>query len=240
MQNGTISRRDFLRRAGGGALGVGVFSPLLLISAELGNAPAVDKHRLVSVLADTIMPTSDGYPGYRRLEQHRITEEVLKGLQGITQQECNFFNAAAQDVLGKPFVDSTEDLRMQFLERIVATYPPDTFASGSDEGEMPSGSAPDALQNRYDGSSVAALQKVFFTTRNRVFTVFYQNFPEHRIERDAHQIPVLRPGDTHQIINPNTSKLVTGWDVANFPGPLSWEEEEARRAKWMQIHWHYD
>jgi len=164
----------------------------------------------------------------------------LKGLQGITQQECNFFNAAAQDVLGKPFVDLSEDLRTQYVERVVATFPPDTFAGGSEAAAMPPGGAADALKSRYDGSSIAALQKVFLTTRNRVFTVFYQNFPEHRVERDANQIPVLPPGDTHQIINPNTSKLVTGWDVANFPGPVSWEEEEARRAYWMKIHWHYD
>jgi hypothetical protein len=238
MPNGMLSRRDFLKRAGGGAIGVGVFSPLLLISAELGSAPAVDKHLLVSALADAIMPTSDGYPGYRRLEPRGITEEVLKGLQGISSPEWNFFNAAAQDVLGKPFVDLSEDLRTQYLESIVAAYPPDTF--GSSDPTSPPGPAAEALKSRYDGASLAALQKVFLTTRNRVFTVFYQNFPEHRVERDANQIPVLKPGDTHQIINPNTSNLVTGWDVANFPGPLSWEEEEARRAYWMKIHWHYD
>ncbi|MBI4463424.1 MAG: GMC family oxidoreductase, partial [Acidobacteria bacterium] len=36
--------------------------------------------------------------------------------------------------------------------------------------------------------------------------------------------------DTHQITNPNTKQLVTGWDVAGFKGPMEWEEEEQRRA----------
>ena len=39
-----------------------------------------------------------------------------------------------------------------------------------------------------------------------------------------------------RIVNPNTQQLVTGWDVAGFPGPLSWDEE-TRRAKWKKIRW---
>jgi hypothetical protein len=31
--------------------------------------------------------------------------------------------------------------------------------------------------------------------------------------------------------------LVTGWDIAGFAGPLSWEEEEERRAKYKKINW---
>jgi hypothetical protein len=30
---------------------------------------------------------------------------------------------------------------------------------------------------------------------------------------------------------------VTGWDVAGFRGPLTWEEEERRRAYYKKIDW---
>ena len=39
------------------------------------------------------------------------------------------------------------------------------------------------------------------------------------------------------VINPNSTKLVTGWDVAGFTGPWSWEEEEARRTYIKTIAW---
>ena len=99
-----------------------------------------------------------------------------------------------------------------------------------------SGSLADALP----AQTIETVQMIFRLVRIRVMTVFYQNFPENKIARDANRIPILPAGDQHQILDPNTSELVTGWDVANFPGPLSWAEEEERRARWMKIHWHSD
>ena len=67
--------------------------------------------------------------------------------------------------------------------------------------------------------------------------VYYQNYPEHRIPRDSDDVPILAPGDTHQITNPNTTRLFTGWDLSSFHGPLTWEEEERRRAYYKKIDW---
>jgi hypothetical protein len=49
-------------------------------------------------------------------------------------------------------------------------------------------------------------------------------------------MPILKAGDKHQITNPNTREIVTGWDIAGFKGPLSWEEEEEQRAKFKKVH----
>jgi hypothetical protein len=70
-----------------------------------------------------------------------------------------------------------------------------------------------------------------------VLVVYYQNYPEHRLARDKNDVPILPPGDQHQITNPNTERIVTGWDVAGFRGPLTWEEEERRRAYYKTIDW---
>jgi len=68
--------------------------------------------------------------------------------------------------------------------------------------------------------------------------VFYSNFPEGKIARDANGIPISKPGELHQITNPNTPDLVTGWDIAGYRGPLTWEQEEKQRAEVQKIHWH--
>ena len=241
MDEKGISRREFLKETGVGALGVGVLLPGVLRAevVDYSQAPAVDKKELVAALGDTIIPTDMGYPGYRRLEQYGISEEVLEGLRGIQQEEWNVFNAVTGEFFqGKSFVELQEGERAEFLEIVAESFPADTFEVGSASAgkSKPAGSLTAKLSKEY----VDKMQKVFRLTRVRVFRVFYQNFPEHKIARDQNKIPVLPAGDLHQIINPNTPRLVTGWDVANFPGPLSWEEEEARRAKWMKIHWHED
>lgn len=246
MENNRVTRRDFLKGTGaigvGGAVSLGIALPEVLAaetpgSVDLSQAPAVDPKQLVAALADTIMPTASGYPGYKRLEQYGITDEVMKGLSGIAAEEFNVFNAAAREFFPKAFVELNENDRTAFLELVADSFAPDTWGVGS--GKKSKG--PDSqLHAKVAKEAVDKIQKVFRLTRARAMTVFYQNFPEHKIARDKNMFPILAPGDTHQIINPNTSKVVTGWDVANFPGPLSWQEEEARRAKWMKIHWHND
>jgi len=81
------------------------------------------------------------------------------------------------------------------------------------------------------------LEGVLMDVRRQVFTVYYGNYPEHAMARDNTGAPILAPGDQHQITNPNTKQLVTGWDVAGFMGPLSWEEEERRREIVKRIDW---
>ncbi|MBI2816811.1 MAG: twin-arginine translocation signal domain-containing protein [Acidobacteria bacterium] len=238
MAGSRISRREFLKETGAGAVGVGVALPFAASAVvDYTQAVAVDRKQLVAALADTIIPTANGYPGYRRLEQYGITDEVLKGLTGIRPDEYNTFNAAAQEFFPKPFLDLNELDRAAFLEIVADSFPPQTWDAGSTKQSK---GASAQLYTKLNKDVVEKIQKVFRMTRLRVLTIFYQNFPENKIARDKNRIPILRPGDTHQILDPNTPVLVTGWDVANFRGPLSWQEEESRRAKWMKIHWHKD
>lgn len=232
-----ITRRDFLKESGAGVAVIGVLSQKLGAknAADLAHAPAVDRKRLIEALAETLIPTADGYPGYQHLEVHGITDEVLKGLQMLTPQDLNVFNAAAGELYsGTSFLDLNPEQRAEYLHLIVASFPAGTY-----NDPEPTKSSAD-LTSHVEQSALSTLQKVFRFTRNRVLITFYRNFPEDRIARDKNGLPVLPPGDLHQIIDPNTKQLVTGWDVANFPGPLSWEEEEARRAKWMKIRWEND
>jgi hypothetical protein len=58
------------------------------------------------------------------------------------------------------------------------------------------------------------------------------------VSRDAQGLPVSHPGDLHQITNPNKGDLVTAWDIVGYRGPLGWQEEEEKRARAKQTHWH--
>ena len=248
-----ISRRWFLKKTSLGSIAVsGVMSRRLWPqSSKYADAPAVETNQLVAALGNTIIPTEQDYPGYRRLQQYGITEEVVQGLRGIRQQEFNLFNAVAGELFqGKSFVELGPEGQTEFLEKLVETFPAGSFDEAGSGALTPQDEpGPGTGKAQGDGKSLVdvlekdvllTVQKVFRLVRTRVFTVFYQNFPEHTVPRDGKKIPVLKPGDQHQIINPNTSDLVTGWDVANFPGPLSWSEEQERRARWMKIHWHSD
>ena len=238
MEKKNLSRREFLKTTGAGAVGAGILSQsLLATTADLSQAPEVDRKQLVAALADTLIPTADGYPGYKRLEQYGITDEVLKALT-IGQADWNLFNAAAGEFFnGKAFLNLAENERAEFLNLIVASLPPGTYGDGPPKI---SPAHAGGLASKLDPAAIEKLQGVFRITRTRVFTVFYHNFPEDRLKRDKNKLPLLAAGDLHQIVNPNTKGLVTGWDIAGFPGPLSWEEEEERRAKWMKIRWSND
>jgi hypothetical protein len=232
-----LSRREFLKEAGAGAIsvgvGVGVLQTPLVAGAISADAPDVDRKKLIAALGDTLIPTAEGYPGYQHLERYGITDEVLKGLQMLSARDLNVFNAAASTVFsGKTFLDLSPEQHTAFLDQVAATFPTGTYNDGDASKPSPASSVA-----KLDAASIDTLQKVFRFTRNRVMVVFYRNFPEDRIARDKDGLPVLASGDEHQIINPNTKQLVTGWDVAGFPGPLSWEEEEARRTEWMKISW---
>src|SRR5581483_3845908 len=217
---------------GASALGASILPKTILAAgSDLNNAPVVDKKRLVAALGDAIIPTAPGYPGYQRLEQYGITDEVLKALPGVTQQDLNVFNAATAEFFGgKSFLELDSNQREDFLNMIVASFPPDTFGSAGGGGASSA-----QLAAKLDANAVKTLQNVFRAVRTRVLQVFFRNFPEDKIGRDNNGLPLLPPGDLHQIVNPNTKQLVTGWDIAGFPGPLSWEEEQERRARWMKI-----
>ena len=215
MQKKDVSRRDFLKTTGMGAAAI----PTTLVGISTGQvqgqaATAVDRTAVIAALGDTIIPSDPGDPGYRTLEPYNITAEVMKGLTGLSDDNLAAFNnSAASFFSGKTFLDLSESQRADYLNLII------------------------------DGSKIAdqqlrgQLQSVYRLTRIRVLVIYYQNYPEHRLPRDANDVPILAPGDTHQITNPNTDRLVTGWDVAGFRGPLTWEEEERRRAYYKKIDW---
>lgn len=87
-----------------------------------------------------------------------------------------------------------------------------------------------------DSRLLSRLRSAYSFIRSRVFLVYYQNYPEI-VRRDAQGLPIPVPGDTHQIINPNTKELVTGWDGAHFEGPWSWQQEEDRRRYIKTLRW---
>ena len=231
-----ISRRWLLKTASLASMTFwGAIGHLWPQSSRSEEVPKVELKELIAAFGDTLIPSAPGYPGYRRLEEHGLTEEVIQGLQGIDLKEFAVMNAATQDFFnGRLFVDLNEQQRTRFLQMVADSFPAGAF--GAPAVSLAAGSLTDSLS--FD--TIETFQKLFRLVRIRVLTIFYQNFPENKIKRDANRIPVLPPDDQHQILNPNTSALVTGWDVANFPGPLSWAEEEERRVRWMDIHWHPD
>ena len=207
MKKRKVSRREFLIRTGGGSVALTAAAPALGFKEDTLQPAALDRHAIFAALGDTLIPTDPGDPGYRSLERYKITEEVMKGLDRIADADLDAFNKeSAVFFAGRDFLHLTESQRADYLRLII---------DGS---------------KFIDKTRLRTLQRVYRQTRTRVFTVFYQNFPENIIPRDKSGVPILKPGDRHQITNPNTRRIVTGWDVSGFKGPMTWEEEEVRRA----------
>lgn len=215
MPKKNVSRREFLKRSGVGSIAIAAATPGFALSASpAALSPSVDRRAIFAALGDTLIPTDPGDPGYKSLEPYQITDEVMKGLEALPDADLDAFNqGSAAFFAGRTFLQLTESQRAEYLRLIIEG---DTFTSKA---------------------QLRTLQRVYRQTRTRVFTVFYQNYPENVIPRDQHGVPILKPGDQHQITNPNTKKLVTGWDIAGFQGPLTWEEEEQRRAMFKKISW---
>ena len=215
MRKKGVSRREFLKSASVGPAAVSVFAPgLIHAGTEPQKSVLTERHAIFAALGDTLIPTDPGDPGYKSLETYKITVEVMKGLTSITDAELEALNrGSAEFFSGRDFLQLTESQRAQYLRMII-------------DGRQ--------FSNK---TQLETLRKVYERTRSRVFTVFYQNYPENVIPRDRRGVPILKPSDKHQITNPNTKELVTGWDIAGFEGPLSWEEEEERRARFKKINW---
>lgn len=209
-----VSRRDFLKRSGAGSIALTAMAPALSFGrSEASQAAQVDRQAIFAALGDTLIPTDPGDPGYKSLETYKITEEVMKKLDGVTDADLEAFNKGSAAFFdNRSFLQLTPSQRADYLQMII---------DGS---------------KFTDKTSLRTLQRVYRQTRTRVFTVFYQNYPENVIPRDQNGVPILKAGDKHQITNPNTREIVTGWDIAGFKGPLSWEEEEQGRAKFKKIH----
>src|SRR5262249_3545545 len=153
------------------------------------------------------VPSAAGDPGYKELEAHGVTEYVMKE---FPTAEIDGFNTAAQQFFeGKAFVNLDEKQREKYLSMIV---------DGKDIS---------------DAELRTKLQAFYRASRARILKVYYSNYPLNEVKRNAEGEAILHPGDVHQISNPNVwkdKKLVTGWDIAGFKGPLGWEEEEQLRA----------
>ncbi|HKZ80518.1 MAG TPA: twin-arginine translocation signal domain-containing protein [Pyrinomonadaceae bacterium] len=215
MSKDTVSRREFLKRSGVASVAVSMAAPGVAISeSESQQASFKRRHAIFAALGDTLIPTDPGDPGYRSLERYKITEEVMKGLGATNDADVEALNQGSRAFFdGRDFLHLTEPQRAVYLRLII---------DGS---------------KFTDKTQLSTLQNVYEQTRSRVFTVFYQNYPENIIPRDGEGAPIVKAGDKHQITNPNTKQLVTGWDIAGFKGPLTWEEEEERRAKFRRYDW---
>ena len=179
-------------------------------AAQLGSEAG--RLRILSALGDTLIPSRPGDPGFVDLEPHGIVQAVSNTLVSLDDRPLERFNQSPRPLFqGRTFLELDQDERVDFLQRVIA-----------------------------EESGDPAVRRVYKLVRVAVLNVFYSNFPEHKVARDAKGMPILKPGDRHQITNPNTDRLVTGWDVAGYRGPLSFEQEEQMRADMQKVHWHDD
>lgn len=213
MEKKRVSRREFLVKSGAGSVAITAITPGLSLGASHASVSALAvRGAIFAALGDTLIPSDPGDPGYKSLEAYNITDEVMKGLEPIGDADLEAFNKGSTQFFGgRSFLQLTESQRADYLRLII---------DGS--------KFTDKAQHK-------TLKKVYGQVRARVFAVFYQNYPENIVARDRDGAPLLKPGDAHQITNPNTKEMVTGWDIAGFAGPMTWEEEEARRAKFKKL-----
>ena len=232
--NEEITRRDFVKQ---GVVGTAVLAGAASGAFAFASPPGDLAHSVVLELGGLFIPSRPGDPGYKDLEQYGITQYVLtsplrpiqvagqfqlKSLQDKVQEMGGpriveaFNNAAGQFFEGKNFLELNDSQKEQYLNFIL------------EEGKIA------------DAKLRSELVGFYRATREHVMDAYYKNYPEHEVKRNAQGEPILKPGDTHQITNPNTKTLVTGWDIAGFKGPMTWEEEEQRRALMKKIlpHWY--
>jgi hypothetical protein len=202
------SRRDFVRKATLGSAAA-AFLPKSVAAA------LADRKKILAALGDTIIPSKPGDPGFRDMEPHGIIEEIDKTLGAFKDGDFEALNQASAPLFGgRTFVELSKAERSDFVSLLVAG---DQFP---------------------DKGSRTALQRLYRLVRISVLRIFYSNFPESGIPRDADGIPVLPPGDLHQITVPNTKNLVTAWDLVGYRGPLTWEQEQEMRSRVQEVHWH--
>lgn len=213
-----VSRRNFIKKGSIGTLAVAV-APIGSVSAQSkAKLPSGYDRRLVfAKLGDTLIPSAPGDPGYRTLEPYNITAEIMKGLGSMSDQDLALFNSQSAEFFGgKTFVELSESKRADYLNLIA-----------------------DGVRIT-DPQVQGKLQSVYSLVRIRVLVIYYQNYPQHMIPRDEEGVPILSADNTHQITNPNHPGLVTGWDIAGWKGPMTWKEEEERRAHFKKVQWKED
>jgi hypothetical protein len=212
-----VSRRNFIQHGAVGAVGAAVSQVQRTSAQGQQGSPlpaGYDRVKIFAALGDTLIPSSPDDPGYASLETYNITAEVMKGLTPISDSDLALFNSECGRMFqGKKFVELTEEQRADYLNRIV------------DGIDLP------------DTDVLGRLKSIYTLVRTRVFVIFYQNYPQHMHPRDENGAPIFPSGDEHQITNPNNPGVVTGWDIAGWKGPLTWEEEEERREHFKKVAW---
>ncbi len=175
--------------------------------------PRINRQAILFAVGDTLIPSTAGDPGYKDLEWYGITEEINRRLEEFPDADLELFNRSSASPFGSPFTQLSPTRRADYFNQILQ-------ANGFND---------ETLQKK--------LKEVYSHVREIVFTVYYQNFPEDHWPHDANRVPLPGPDAEHQITNPSTPGLVTGWDQAGYAGPLSWAEEERRRNYFKKIRW---
>jgi hypothetical protein len=211
------TRRQFLK---GTVTVLGAAVPIEnLAAAPAAPAAPADPRAIVAALGDTIIPTDGArYPGYKRLEASGISTQVLNTLRHLDRvalPDLALFNTAAQPLFGKTFVELDEAGRASYVDAL--------FTGDSN------------VIAKLEPATATVLQRVVRLSRDRILNVFYRNFPYDHVDRDENGAPI--PNQPHEIFQIKTGNLVTGWDIAGYRGPLTWEEEEERRNHFKQIRW---
>ena len=240
-----ITRREFVRRtAAGTALLAGTTSGALGMAASALDNPS---HQVVAALGKLLIPSDPGSPGYKDLEQYGITNSVMKNLLGgkgsggegeggqTVQKPAGGVDDYVKNERGAPAPDQKQPTAGM---AVVAEFNDGAklFFNGKTFLELDENRQGQYLELVAGGSKITdekqrvQLQTFYRAARARILTVYYQNYPDNEVKRNAEGAAILKLGDTHQITNPHTTKVVTGWDICGFKGPLGWEEEEQRRA----------
>ena len=171
---------------------------VLARAAPSGDLPQT----LVAALGDLFVPSAPGDPGYKDLEKYGITEYVLKNLPVGEGSLLEGFNETAKQFFGgKSFLELDEKQKEQYLELVL------------DEKKIT------------DPQVRAQLLAFYRAARTRILTVYFQNYPEHEVKYNPDGTIIFKAGDTHQITNPNTKKMVTGWDITGHRGPMETMDE---------------
>jgi len=157
-----VSRRKFIKHGSVSTIAM-VASTMSPVRGQAARdlPPGYDRALVISRLGDTLIPSSPGDPGYRTLEPYNITAEIMKGVEPISDENLVLFNnESAAHFGGKTFVELSEAKRADYLKMIV-----------------------DGV-NIADSQVLEKLQSVYRLVRIRVFTVFYENYPQHFSRRN--------------------------------------------------------
>ena len=208
-----ISRREFVKQS---TLGTLILAGAVSEALSMAAPDSALQHSIAAALGDLFVPSVPRDPGYKDLEKYGITDYVLKNLPVGEGGVLEKFNETARQFFeGKSFLDLDEKQKERYVEVILDAH------------------------KISDASARAELMTFYRAARTRILTVYYQNYPENEIKHSASGEIIFKPGDTHQITNPNTDAMVTGWDIAGYKGPMKWDEEERQRAimKKIDMHW---